>query len=204
LAALYQYWRRDLTRELFEDELGNDWERADGIVDATITQKVATWIDDHRTPVVETADDIAGRAMTAAIREAGGRALGEVQSLTIRHPLAAVRFLDRWLHLSRGPFPLGGDPTTLDASYRSYLPATGKFATIVGPSMRFVLDWAHPDQFSITLPLGESGNPLSPHFDDFLALYRANGSWTVPLTRDSVYARRTSLLRLTPETASSH
>ncbi|HEU4763169.1 MAG TPA: penicillin acylase family protein [Gemmatimonadales bacterium] len=198
LATLYQYWRRDLTRELFEDELGSRWPLADPLTDATITRNVAALVDDHRTPAVETPADISARALTVALREAAGRPLGKVQTLTIRHPLAVSRLLDRWLHLTRGPYPWPGDPSTLDASFRVYDSTTATFRTIVGPSMRFILDWAHPDAFSLTLPLGESGNPLSPHFDDFFALHRAGGAWTVPFTRDSVYARAVSVLRLVP------
>lgn len=201
LSALFAYWRRDLTREIFEDELGTDWQKGDPLVDAVITKQVASLIDDRRTAEVEGADDISGRALSRALEEAAGRPLGEVQALTIRHPLAASRLMDVLFRLTRGPFPLGGDATTLDASYRRYDPATGRFDVVVGPSMRYVLDWARPDQFSISLPLGESGNPLSPHFDDFLTSLNAGEGWTVPVTRDSVYARAVSVLRLVPEPA---
>ena len=126
--------------------------------------------------------------------------LGQVQMLTIRHPLAVSGILDRWLHLTRGPYPMGGDNTTLDASYRAYDTGTGTFRVIVGPSMRFVLDWSDPDAFSMTIPLGESGNPLSPHFDDFFGIHRAGGRWSVPFSRDSVAARAASSLRLEPRT----
>ena len=198
LSALFAYWRRDLTREVFEDELGADWEKGDPLVDAVITKNVTSLIDDHRTPEVESAEDLSGRALSRALVEAAGRPLGEVQALTIRHPLAASKLMDFLFHLTRGPFPLGGDPTTLNASYRRYDPATRQFDIAVGASMRYVLDWAHPDQFSISLPLGESGNPLSPHFDDFLTSLNAGEGWTVPVTRDGVYARAVSVLRLVP------
>lgn len=196
LAALYAYWRKDLTRELFEDELGSRWQEGEPLVDGVITGNVQGIIDDHRTPQVEDAGDISARAIGRAIDQAQDRTLGQVQTLTVRHPLAVVSLLDRWLHLTRGPYPIGGDPTTLDASYRAYDASTGTFRVIVGPSMRFVLDWAHPDDFSMTIPMGESGNPLSPHFDDFLALHRAGGRWVVPFGRDSVASRTVSTLWL--------
>ncbi|MGB7212605.1 MAG: penicillin acylase family protein [Gemmatimonadales bacterium] len=198
LAALYAYWRRDLTRELFEDELGARWQEGEPLVDGVISGNVKEIIDDHRTSEVEDAADISARAFTSAIDEARGRTLGQVQTLTVRHPLAVVSLLDRWLHLTRGPYPMGGDPTTLDASYRTYDAGTGTFRVIVGPSMRFVLDWAHPDDFSMTIPLGESGNPLSPHFDDFLGIHSAGGRWIVPFSRDSVASSAVSTLRLEP------
>ncbi|MGH7591385.1 MAG: penicillin acylase family protein [Gemmatimonadales bacterium] len=196
LAALYAYWRRDLTHELFEDDLGTRWSEGDPLVDGVITGNVKDIIDDHRTPQVEDGSDISARALRRALDEAHDRTLGQVQTLTIRHPLAVSGLLDRWLHLSRGPYPMSGDPTTLDASYRAYDRATGTFRVTVGPSMRLVLDWAHPDDFSMTIPMGESGNPLSPHFDDFFGIHRAGGRWVVPFSRDSVSARTTSTLWL--------
>ncbi|HEU5358080.1 MAG TPA: penicillin acylase family protein, partial [Gemmatimonadales bacterium] len=198
LSALYAYWRRELTRALFEDELGTRWPEGDPLVDGVVTGNVVSVIDDHRTPQVETAADISARALSVALAQVRGRRLGQVQTLTIRHPLAVSAVLDRWLHLTRGPYAMGGDNTTLDASYRAYDPATGTFRVIVGPSMRFVLDWARPDAFSMTIPLGESGNPLSPHFDDFFGIHRDDGRWTVPFSRDSVLSRAASTLRLEP------
>lgn len=198
IPALYAYWRRDLTRELFEDDLGARWEDGDPLVDGVIEKHVTTLIDDRRTPAVETAEDLSGRAMTRALKEADGRTLGQVQTLTIRHPLAASKVLNILLHLTRGPFPLGGDPTTLDAAFRRYDTATGRWDVIVGPSMRYVLDWAHPDRFSIALPLGESGNPMSPHFDDFRRPFEAGEGWVVPMSRDSVNARAVSVLTIVP------
>jgi penicillin amidase len=64
--------------------------------------------------------------------------------------------------------------------------------------MRFVLDWSNPDAFTINAALGQSGNPFSPHYDDFLELSRRGETWNVPFTREKVWAAKKSLLRLTP------
>jgi hypothetical protein len=64
--------------------------------------------------------------------------------------------------------------------------------------MRFVLDWADPNAFTLTPALGQSGHPRSPHFADFLPLSRAGRRWVVPLSRPAADARRASLLRLLP------
>jgi penicillin amidase len=64
--------------------------------------------------------------------------------------------------------------------------------------MRFVMDWADPDAFTLTPALGQSGHPQSPHFSDFLELTRTGRRWAVPLTRAAADARRASLLRLVP------
>jgi acyl-homoserine lactone acylase PvdQ len=64
--------------------------------------------------------------------------------------------------------------------------------------MRFVLDWSDVDAFTLTGALGQSGNPFSPHYDDFLGMMLAGESWTVPFGKEKVYAGKVSMLRLTP------
>jgi acyl-homoserine lactone acylase PvdQ len=65
--------------------------------------------------------------------------------------------------------------------------------------MRFVLDWSDVDGFMLNGALGQSGNPFSPHYDDFLAMMRRGEEWNVPFSRAKVYAKRASLLRLEPK-----
>jgi acyl-homoserine lactone acylase PvdQ len=64
--------------------------------------------------------------------------------------------------------------------------------------MRYVLDWANPDAFTLNLTMGQSGHPLSPHFDDFLADFLAGTPWTVPWHREIVEQRARSRLTLAP------
>jgi penicillin amidase len=58
--------------------------------------------------------------------------------------------------------------------------------------MRFVLDWSNVDAFSLAGALGQSGNPFSPHYDDFLGVTH----WNVPFTRDKVFAQAKTTLHL--------
>ena len=64
--------------------------------------------------------------------------------------------------------------------------------------MRFVMDWADVDGFTLSLHLGQSGNPLSPHFADFLAPHLAGETWPMPFTRAKVQAGAVSTLRIVP------
>lgn len=196
-AALFQLWWRELPRAIFEDDLGDDVSAGRGLVDQALTID-SPLLDDKRTPHVETREEIAARAMTTASRLAHGDTWGQRSTLLIAHPLARVQLLDKLLHLNRGPFPAPGDAGSLDANFTSYDDANHTFASRVGPSMRFVLDWSDVDAFTLTGALGQSGNPFSPHYDDFLPMMRGGESWTVPFSREKVYGARKSLLRLTP------
>jgi penicillin amidase len=64
--------------------------------------------------------------------------------------------------------------------------------------MRFVLDWSDVDAFTLTGALGQSGNPFSPHYDDFLDMVRRGEAWPMPFTRQKVDARKVSVLTLEP------
>jgi penicillin amidase len=196
-AALFAAWWRSMPRAIFEDELAGDWNTGRVLLDEVLTTNAAV-IDDRRTPRVETATDISERAMRDAKSIAGGRTWGEACTLLVRHPLARVKILDRWLHLDRGPFPGAGDPGTLNSNFYSYREESKSFRTNIGPSMRFVLDWADVDAFTLTGALGQSGNPFSPHYDDFLPMAQRGDAWNVPFARERVYVKKASVLTLTP------
>ncbi len=60
----------------------------------------------------------------------------------------------------RGPYPAGGDGFTLNVA--------GGLISKGGPSWRQIIDFSNLDNSLAIYPGGQSGNPLSPHYDDFL------------------------------------
>ena len=201
VAALWAYWWERLPQELFADELGADWPKARTLTVALLSDSAGAFVDDIRTPARETLVEIGTRAMEWAHRRTWQRGLGAVQTLTVRHPLAIVGALDKWLHLTRGPIPIGGDDATLDAAFTSYDALSGSWRDEAGPSMRFVMDWSDPDAFTLSRHLGQSGNPLSEHFDDFLQPHLDGEPWPMPFARAKVQARAVSTLRMIPAAA---
>ena len=196
-ATLFAAWWRRLAHPIFEDDLGGEWDHGRVLLDEALSTHTPL-IDDKRTPRVETEVDMSASAMRDAKAIANGRTWGEACTLVVRHPLARVEVLDTWLKLDRGPFPGSGDPGTLNANFYGYNEASKSFSTHVGPSMRFVLDWSDVDAFSLYGALGQSGNPFSPHYDDFLELAQKGGTWNVPFTREKVYAGKKSMVTLVP------
>lgn len=198
MASLFAYWWARMPREVFEDELGDAWGKAATLVAAVLSDSAAAFVDDARTATTESLDDLSARAMRAALAEKWQRPFGAVQTLTVRHPLASVPALNRWLRLTRGPFPSGGDDATLNAAFVRFDTTTRAFHNEAGPSMRFVMDWADIDGFSLSRHLGQSGNPFSPHFDDFLVPHLAGEPWPLPFSRSRVEAAAVNTLRLLP------
>jgi len=200
IPALFSFWWYYLTRALFEDELGTEWRLGESLREEILTNDFQKIID-----IVTTRDkkerpvEIAAKALSMALEQVGERNYGEVCQLTMSHPLSIIKILDYWLDLNRGPFPFGGDNGSLNANWRSYDSEQNQFNSLVGPSMRFILDWADVDQFTINTNLGQSGNPFSSHYADFLEMWRQGERWLVPFHRKAVEARQVSLLTLVPE-----
>ncbi|HEX2123490.1 MAG TPA: penicillin acylase family protein [Thermoanaerobaculia bacterium] len=196
-ATLFAAWWRMLPREIFMDDLGEDWSTGRVLLEEALTTNSPA-IDNRHTPRVESIVEISARAMKQAVAIANGRTWGEASTLTVRHPLARVKLLEWWLGLNRGPQPAPGDNGTLNANFFGYDEKTKSFRSRIGPSMRFVLDWSDVDGFTLTGALGQSGNPFSAHYDDFLGMMHRGEEWNVPFTRERVYAKKASLLRLVP------
>jgi penicillin amidase len=70
--------------------------------------------------------------------------------------------------LQRGPLPVGGDGFTLNVA--------GGLISKGGPSWRQIIDFSDLDNSLAIYPGGQSGNPLSVHYDDFLSSYM-NGKY---------------------------
>jgi len=126
-------------------------------------------------------------ALQKAVQTGQGKTWGQLQSLTMKHPLSVVPLLSGLLDLQNGPFPWGGTPGTLNASF--YFPdeeREGHFNSVIGPSWRPVIDFSDIDGATMVLPAGNSGNPASPHFMDFFPLWRSGARWNVPFHYEKV------------------
>ncbi len=191
-AGLFARWWQYLPRRLFEASGPVDWRDWRVVLD--------DWL--HADELPGTLPDIdrdraAAEALDDALR-AGIRPLGTFQTLTIRHPMSRSGLLDQWLRLSRGPIGVGGDAGSLNVAYTHFDPESASLRARAGASMRYTLDWADPDGFTLNLTLGQSGHPSSPHFDDFLDDFLTGEPWTVPFSRQRVEASSASRLELRP------
>jgi acyl-homoserine lactone acylase PvdQ len=93
-----------------------------------------------------------------------------------------------------GPFPWGGDNNTVGQAGLDPLNLTGNPTAI--DSMRAVIDVGHWDESCYTLPGGQSGNPLSPHYDDLLAFWLRGKGVPIAWSTERVEEGTRSVLRL--------
>ena len=120
---------------------------------------------------------------------------GHIHALTLKHPVGRSRLLA----------PVYNFPPTLCAGDTNTVFQTGAdprnpgAGPLVCPSMRMVLDVGNWDENVFALPGGQSGNPLSPHYDDQFPLWARGDGITIPWTPDAVEKVAVSTLSLLPE-----
>ncbi len=117
---------------------------------------------------------------------------GHIHKYFYRHP-GSSGILSRWL-LDRGPFRANGDCATLNIG--GFDLARGNFEVTVAPSMRFIAPLSDADKTMIIGPMGQSGHPGHPHYDDMIDLWIRGEMVPLPFTRKAVEAAAAHRLTL--------
>ncbi len=216
-AAVYQVLNRQLLRLLLEHRLGDLLPRyigkgpndlfpdslwgyhAQEWLRKVLVQPQSKWYD---LGGGETREEVLAQALRRTLdflqTELGPQpadwAWGRLHVLNFQHVLGMQKPLDA--AFNRGPYPLGGDGSTIWASY-SVLddPRTGVTA---GPPFRFIADLSDLDHCWGLLAPGESGHPGSPHYDDQIQAWFEGQYHPMLFNRAEVEQGQESCLELTP------
>jgi penicillin amidase len=120
---------------------------------------------------------------------------GALHQLTYAHPLGQVKPLDKLFN--RGPFPIGGDDTTIWAAGAYYHSLESD--RMVGPPCRFVVDLNDLSQSRSLNAPGQSGQPGSRHYADRIQDW-FNGNYCPMLYhRQDIVAQAEATLHLQPK-----
>ncbi len=141
-------------------------------------------------------------ALTVAVRrlrEQGGAdpeqwAWGRLRPLILHHAVGEQAPLDRIFNL--GPFPWGGDANTV--AQAASLPTDPMGNPPFIASLRMVVDVGNWEASRFVLPGGQSGNPLSPHYDDQLPLWRRGEGVPIAWSPEAVERATRQVLELRP------
>ena len=195
-SVLFRYWWYFLPKAVFQDELGEKWEMGGSAIEKIIEQNVTHVIDNKHTAEKETIEDASAIALKEALKfkQKPFASIHKVKHMVF----GDIALLDMWLDVNRGAFPAHGDAGSLNQNFTVYDKKTQDFHQEVGASMRYVLDWGNIDGFTIQTNLGQSGNPFSPYYDNFLADWQEGKRWVVPFTKSKVYEKKSSVLTLVP------
>ena len=210
-ATLYELTLVHLMKNAYADELGdlyNDYAWRFGVfytgLDALLHQPQAKWWDDVRTPTVETRKDILRRSLQDAMADARQRLgsdparwrWGDLHRAVFAHPLGRGWPLD-WL-LNRS-VPSGGDGHTVNVGYYRL---NQPFDVVAAPSFRMVVDLsdiAHAYAMNTT---GQSGRPLTPHYDDMIQSWVTVQYHSMWMNEEDIATHAEGTLVLTPSSGS--
>ena len=207
---IYSAWLRALQDRLIRDEIGpmaDDFTHIDPIFIERVyrnTEGAGVWCDILQSSPVETCSDLSRIALDDALLrlvERYGPNLeswrwGDAHQAHQDHPvLGAVPVLRHLVNIRQST---SGDDDTLMRGRTS-----GKdpdpFTSVQGAGYRGVYDFADPDSSVFVISTGQSGHPLSRHYDDLGELWR-RGEYT-PMSLDPELARAAAvgITTLTPQ-----
>ena len=207
--AIFEAWFLRLAPVLAGDELGalalDSYQGRYSPITRFIVNTLASdprgWCDDVTTPARETCDDRVTLALHQAVAQLTSEAGGQPKWW-------------RWDRIHHATFPHQGlDAVGLLRPFVSRaIGNCGDWSTVnVGPvdaghpfterelsSYREILDLSPANDNRFIDPLGESGHPLSPHYDDYLPDWHALRHHKARMDRADVEMGATGRLRLAP------
>jgi len=170
-----------------------------------------SWFDNVSTPKIETKNEIIRKSLADALGELEnnyGKDIknwqwGSLHKATFKHSFSgASSLLDKFINI--GPFSVGGDGTTIfnteyafNEGIKSYpLFDHGQFDNHLGPTMRYIFDFAKPDEFQMVLTTGQSGNFMSEHYRDMSEMWLRGNYVTVRTDEQSIKNNKNKLFRI--------
>lgn len=203
-------WLRALQKRLIQDELGamaDSFTHISPVFIERVYRNVggaSVWCDVIQSAAVESCTDIARIALDEALLELTEKygpkleswRWGDAHQAVHDHPvLGEVPFLKYFVNIRQSTS--GGDDTLMRGVTRGEGPEP--FQNVHSAGYRGVYDFADPDSSVFVIATGQSGHPLSRHYDDLGELWR-RGEY-IPMSLDPELARAAAagVMVLTPE-----
>jgi penicillin amidase len=208
---IYAAWVSKLQNRLIRDELGafaDSFTHVEPLFIERVFRDIdgaSYWCNVMQSASEETCTDMARLALDDALLMLSERYGDDVESWRwgdaheANHDhdvLGKVPFL-KWVVNIRQSTS-GGDHTL----NRGITAGSGSqpFSNVNGAGYRGVYDLADPDSSVFVIPTGQSGHPLSRHYDDLSELWRRGEYVPMSLDRDLARAAATGITTLLPET----
>jgi penicillin amidase len=178
---IFSAWLRELTRALLQPRLGQLYQGYSGfhpdVVHLILTQH-PEWCDDPTTSAVETCGEQLGRSFDEAIAQLV-RLLGQptdrwrwggAHQAIFSHPLwSKIPMIAGWLNYR---FAAEGSTDTVNNAFTSFQNDAAPFQSYFGSTLRMVVDLADLDDARFMIVPGQSGNPLSEHYNDLVTTWQ--------------------------------
>lgn len=207
---IYMAWMRELQDRLIRDELGtlaDEYLHLEPVFVERVFRNVdgaGAWCDIIQSAPQESCGDIARLALDDALLwidetyglELGALRWGDAHEATHDHPVLGDVGWVSWLVNIRQSTS-GGDFTLQRGRTSGADP--NPFHNVHGAGYRGVYDFADPDSSVFVIATGQSGHPLSRHYDDLGELWRRGEYRPMTLDPDLARAGAVGITRLVPD-----
>ena len=174
----------------------------------------SSWYDDVKNNERKNRDDVIRQSLADALDELENKLgkdvkdwqWGRLHTVTFKHPFSGVSWvLDEVINI--GSYEISGDGTSIFNTEYAFSESIEEYPLFrhepfdceLGPSMRFIYDFAKPDEFYLILTTGQSGNIFSDHYKDQTELFLNGKYMKIRTDEASITNQRNGLLRLLPK-----
>ena len=205
---VFTAWLREFNRGLYADELGTAfahyWRLRPIFVRRALTGRTA-WCDDTTTGRNETCDQVLEQSLERALDDLAKRygddptawRWGEAHRARFPHRLFGQVPVAR--ELSGIAIESDGGDYTVNRGQTSTASEGEPFTNRHGPVYRAVYDLSRLDESRFIQPTGQSGNLLSPNYDDFVERWRDGKYVRISSVRAEALEGAIGILNLVPE-----
>lgn len=182
--TIYNQFLFHYLQNTFEDELGKDrftillnTHIMKQMIAFQIANETSPWWDNKTTSdKIETRSEILTHSFQQTIshleqklgNQVSGWTWNKVHTVEHKHPLGEVAALRSYFNV--GPFDINGSNEVINNLMFTFTEA-GNHQVKAGPSTRRIIDFSDIENSVSILPTGQSGNPLSEHYQDQAVLY---------------------------------
>ena len=205
--TIYNKWIYLYLKNTFEDELGSaNFKQFLGthimkqIIAKQLANENSLWWDNITTKEKkETRSQVLSKSFKESIL-ALNKQLGnsvsdwtwnKVHILEHQHPLGKVAALRPYFNV--GPFAVSGSTEVINNLFFDFT-EDGNYVVKGGPSTRRIIDFSDVENSWSILPTGQSGNPLSSHYNDQAELYNAGKFRKMKINKEEIIKTSTKLV----------
>jgi len=207
---IFMAWLREANRALYADELGTlfegYWGARPKVVRHMLT-KATRWCDVVGTPANETCESRMALALERALTDLEKRYGDEIENwrwgrahfADFRHPV--FNFIPLLRDIGNLKIPSNGDGYTVNKASPVFRNTRSPFAQRHGPGFRALYDLADLERSRFVISTGQSGNPFSRHYGDFVQRWRDVRYVRIPTKRAALRKAARGILTLRPDNA---
>lgn len=204
---IFTAWLRELNRRLYADELGDAFKAYWGLHPAFVLHALTDrqhWCDDVKTERKESCETILAESFDTTITtlsaaygdDPAAWRWGEAHYALFRHILFGwIPYADRVFDIT---IPSDGGAFTVNRAQMRIGDAKHPYASVHGPGYRAIYDLSDLDKSLFMQATGQSGNFLSPLYDDLNLRWRDGKYLTIPSSRKTALADAVGVLTLRP------